>query len=255
FVGTPNLDGVRRLYVYKRLPDLPLIVAVAPAMSTVYAEWWARATWFGALILAFTAIKAAGTWLFVRELRRRQRAEASLERMAHHDPLTGLENRATFDDVLAREWKCARRNEKPLSLLFIDIDRFKSYNDQYGHQAGDVALKSVATRIAACLDRPGDHAARYGGEEFIVVLPDTDTRGAALMAEKIRSAVFNLQIEHRQAPLQMLTVSIGVSTTAVDRVTDASTLLKTADMALYEAKRLGRNCVSIVPQLDTECAA
>lgn len=250
FVATARLDGVRRLYVYKRLSGLPLIVTVAPAMSTVYAEWRARAEWFGVLIFIFTAIKAAGTWLFVRELRRRQRAEAELERVAHRDSLTGLENRATFDEVLEREWRRARRNDKPLSLLFIDIDKFKAYNDCYGHQAGDAALKAVAKRISACLVKPGDHVARYGGEEFVVVLPDTHIAGAMLAAEKIRQAVVDLRVEHSKTSFGCVTVSVGVSSTDVPTISDAGTLVRTADAALYEAKNLGRNRVSVVQSQD-----
>ncbi|WP_322047368.1 diguanylate cyclase [Paraburkholderia sp. J67] len=248
FVGTARLDGVRRLYVYKRLPGLPLIVAVAPALSSVYAEWWSRVEWIGALILVITMIKAAGTWLFVRELRRRQRAEAALERMAHRDSLTGLENRATFDEVLQMEWKRALRDGVPLSLLFIDIDRFKAYNDHYGHQPGDIALKAVAKQISGCIDRPGDHVARYGGEEFVVVLPDTDPAGAILIAERIRAAVFDLQIAHSRTATGVLTVSVGVSSTAIATSTCAANLVQTADAALYEAKGLGRNRVCVVQQ-------
>ncbi|WP_321937699.1 GGDEF domain-containing protein [Paraburkholderia sp. J8-2] len=197
-------------------------------------------------------IKAAGTWLFVRELRRRQRAEALMERMAHRDSLTGLENRGTFDEVLEMEWKRARRDGKPLSLLFIDIDRFKAYNDHYGHQAGDVALKTVARQISKCIDRPGDHVARYGGEEFVVVLPDTDTAGAILIAERIRTAIFDLHVSHSQTPTGFLTVSVGISPKAIATVTCAADLLKTADAALYEAKGLGRDRVCVVQQPEAE---
>ncbi len=246
FVDTARIDGVRRLYVYRRLAGLPLIVSVAPSLSVVYAEWWERVRWFGIFILIFTVIKATGTLLFVRELRRRQHAEALLERMAHRDSLTGLENRGTFDEVLEREWKRARRDEKELCLLFIDIDRFKAYNDHYGHQAGDVALRSVAKQIFACVDRRGDHVARYGGEEFVVVLPNTNEAGAILIAERIRSAIVNLSIAHSQTPIGFLTVSIGVSSAAATNIACASDLVSAADAALYQAKGLGRNCISMV---------
>lgn len=252
FVASAKLDGVRRLYVYRRLPGLPLIVAVAPAMNTVYAEWWTRVGWFAALIFVFTAIQMTGVWLFVYELRRRQRAEAFLERMAHRDSLTGLENRGTFDAVLKREWTRTRRHRNPLSLLFIDIDRFKTYNDHYGHQAGDIALKAVATRISECIDEPWDHVARYGGEEFVVVLPDTDTAGAILVAERIRRSVLDLHVEHAQTAAGFLTVSVGASSTTDATVTDAVGLLKAADAALYEAKGLGRNRVAVAQELDAE---
>lgn len=244
FVGTPLIDGIRRLYVYKRLAGLPLIVTVAPAISTIYADWWAKVEWFAALMLIFSIIKASGTWLFVRELHRRQRAEAELERMAHQDALTGLENRGRFDDVLAREWKRSKRSGKPLSLLFIDIDKFKAYNDHYGHQAGDAVLKTVAARISSCVERPGDHVARYGGEEFVVVLPDTPTEGARLLGEKIRLGILDLQVEHSQTPIGYVTVSVGVSSTELPMISDAALLVQSADTALYEAKETGRNRVA-----------
>ncbi|SDC96939.1 diguanylate cyclase (GGDEF) domain-containing protein [Paraburkholderia lycopersici] len=243
FVGTASTDGVRRLYVYRHLPGLPIVVDVAPTTDEIFADWWARTRWFAALMLVFTAIKATGIRLLVRELRRRQRAESELKRMAQHDALTGLDNRGTLDTVTASEWRRGKRNGQPLSLLFIDIDNFKAYNDYYGHQAGDETLKAVATCILASVTRPGDHVARYGGEEFVVVLPETGSASALSIAEKVRRAIHELHIEHVMSIFGFVTASIGVSTTGVPGITDVCTLVKAADDAVYKAKGLGRNKV------------
>ncbi|WP_415774295.1 diguanylate cyclase [Paraburkholderia sp. J7] len=243
FAGTASIDGVRRLYVYRHLAGLPMVVEVAPAMSEVFADWWSRARWFAILMTVFTAVKAAGTWVLVRQLRRRQRIEAELRRLAQRDALTGLDNRGTLDKITATEWRRARRKGGPLSLLFVDIDNFKAYNDYYGHQAGDEALKAVARSISTSITRPCDHVARYGGEEFVVVLPETGTAGALCVAEKVRRAIEHLQVEHVKSPFGHVTVSIGVSTTGAPGIIDVCTLVKAADDAVYAAKGLGRNRV------------
>ncbi|AOJ77704.1 sensor domain-containing diguanylate cyclase [Burkholderia ubonensis] len=242
-VGVGVIDDVRRIYVYKHLANLPLIVNVAPAEDDIYATWRERAIWIGVLMAAFTAIIAAGSLLLSRELKRRQVAESKLYRLAHTDALTGLDNRGRFDAVLAQEAQHATRSSRPLSVLFIDVDHFKSFNDYYGHQAGDNVLRQVAQCALRCLRRPSDHVARYGGEEFVVTLPDTDARGAAVVAEAIRRAIAGLDIAHERSPYGHLTVSIGVATAVGGRVS-AATLLRLADEALYRAKSGGRNRVS-----------
>ncbi|KVU39746.1 diguanylate cyclase [Burkholderia ubonensis] len=241
--GTAAIDGVRRYFVYRHLSGLPLIVNVAPAEDDIYATWRERAIWIGVLMAAFTAIIAAGSLLLSRELKRRQVAESKLYRLAHTDALTGLDNRGRFDAVLAQEAQRATRSGRPLSVLFIDVDHFKSFNDYYGHQAGDNVLRQVAQCALRCLRRPSDHVARYGGEEFVVTLPDTDARGAATVAEAIRRAIAGLDVEHVMSPYGLVTVSIGTATTTRDRALSAAMLLKLADEALYEAKSSGRNRV------------
>jgi diguanylate cyclase (GGDEF)-like protein len=121
------------------------------------------------------------------------RAESELILLARTDGLTGLNNRRTLGEILEREWRRARRTRSVFSLLFVDIDRFKAYNDTYGHQAGDDALTAVAKCIGENIRRPMDSAARYGGEEFVVVLPDTAAEGAVQIAEKIRQAISELK--------------------------------------------------------------
>ena len=243
FAGTASIDGIRRLYVYKHLPGLPIIVDVAPAESDIYAEWQRRAIRLGIVMAVFSIILGAGSLLLSRELQRRQLAESKLQHLARTDALTGLSNRGTFDDTLQKEWQQANRTGLPLSLLFVDIDKFKAYNDYYGHQAGDEVLRAVAQCVALCIRRPADHVARYGGEEFVVTLPDTDASGAAKIAETVRHAVFDLNIEHVQSGYGCVTVSIGVVTSQGRAVHDGAILVRMADSALYEAKSTGRNRV------------
>ncbi len=243
FAGTASIDGIRRLYVYKHLPGLPIIVDVAPAESDVYAEWQRRATRLEIVMAVFSMILGSGSLLLSRELRRRQLAESKLQHLARTDALTGLSNRGTFDDTLQKEWQRANRSGRPLSLLFIDIDQFKAYNDYYGHQAGDEVLRAVAQCVGLCVLRSADQVARYGGEEFVVTLPDTDATGATNVAETIRRAVFDLNLEHVQSRYGRVTVSIGLVTSQGRGAHDGATLVNMADSALYEAKSTGRNRV------------
>ncbi|MCC8402289.1 diguanylate cyclase [Paraburkholderia sp. MMS20-SJTN17] len=243
FVGTASIDGVRRLYVYRHIPGLPIVVAVAPALNEIFAGWRLRARWLALLMALFIVATGTGAWTLVRELCRRQQAETQLQRMAHRDALTGLENRGTFDEIWKREWLRAQRTGKLLSLLFIDIDNFKAYNDYYGHQAGDQVLKEVARRTASCVVRAADHVARYGGEEFVVILPETDAGGAVCVAESIRRAIYDLEIEHVKSAFGRVTISIGVASSDEPGILDETALIKAADTALYRAKSQGRNCV------------
>ncbi|RQS60954.1 GGDEF domain-containing protein [Burkholderia sp. Bp8963] len=241
--GMASIDGVRRIFVYRHLSGLPLIVNVAPAESDIYASWRDRAVWVIVLVGLFSVFIVGASLLLSRELRRRQVAESKLYRLAHTDALTGLDNRGKFDAVLTKEVRRANRSGRPLSVLFVDVDHFKAFNDYYGHQAGDDVLREVAQTASRCLRRQGDHIARYGGEEFVVTLPDTDARGAAVVAEAIRRAISGLEIEHVQSPYGCVTASIGAATSADHRAKSAETLLKLADEALYRAKSGGRNRV------------
>ncbi|WP_038710393.1 sensor domain-containing diguanylate cyclase [Burkholderia sp. lig30] len=252
FAGPALIDGVRRIFVFRHLADLPLIVNVAPAESDVYAPWKRRATWLAVMMGIFTAIIASGSLLLSRELKRRQVAESKLYRLAHTDALTGLDNRGTFDAALAKEAQRANRSGRPLSVLFFDVDLFKRYNDYYGHQAGDEVLRAIARSTSRCLRRLDDHVARYGGEEFVVTLPDTDARGALAVAESIRRAIAGLNIEHVQSPYGRVTISIGTATRTGSAAIDERTLVKLADEALYHAKSNGRNCVSEAGRCATE---
>jgi diguanylate cyclase (GGDEF)-like protein len=181
----------------------------------------------------------------VRE-RTRQLAEANeaLERLATTDGLTGIANHRVFQDRLAHEWARAERDGSPLSLLMIDVDAFKAYNDGLGHQAGDSCLRQVAQVVADHATRPGDLAARYGGEEFAVILAGTDDGGARAVADKLRAAVEALAVPHPGSPVApAVTVSIGLATARPVLGGAPAMLVAAADGGLYRAKRSGRNRV------------
>jgi diguanylate cyclase (GGDEF)-like protein len=161
--------------------------------------------------------------------------------LALEDALTGLSNRRQFDLFILAEMGRARRAQTSLALLMIDVDHFKSYNDHYGHLAGDECLRKISALITENIKRPGDLAARYGGEEFTVVLPATDYVGAFLVAEKIRRAVQQAGIEHREGVDGMVTVSLGVCAYDPASQTQPDDLVGAADKALYVAKASGRN--------------
>lgn len=169
-----------------------------------------------------------------------------LQRLMNSDGLTGLSNRRHFDEYLELEWRRAMRDQAQLSLLMIDVDFFKTYNDSFGHVEGDEALRKVAAAIREASSRPSDLPARYGGEEFALVLPNTSPGGARLVAEKLRLAVEALKIPHI-APAEgaSLTISIGLSTMTPVQGTDCRQLIMAADKGLYTAKNNGRNQVGI----------
>ncbi|WP_171006480.1 PleD family two-component system response regulator [Pseudomonas sp. 2FG] len=170
-----------------------------------------------------------------------------LQRLMNSDGLTGLSNRRHFDEYLELEWRRALREQSQLSLLMIDVDYFKHYNDGFGHLAGDEVLRQVAIAIRAGGSRPTDLPARYGGEEFAMVLPSTSPGGARLVAEKIRLAVVALQIPHiSPLPDSCLTVSAGVATLTPKQGGSSRLLIQAADQGLYLAKRSGRNQVGAI---------
>ncbi len=170
-------------------------------------------------------------------------ANRQLEELAALDPLTGLANRRRFTEVLGTEHRRARRLGLPLSIVVVDVDRFKLFNDRYGHPAGDACLQAVAGAIDSVLRRPGDLAARIGGEEFVVLLANTRAVGARLMAGRIRGAVRALALAHADSDAGIVTVSQGIASTEPGDDSDAATLMNIADQALYEAKRSGRDAV------------
>ena len=168
-------------------------------------------------------------------------ANTVLEELATIDSITGLCNRRRFDVFIQQEWQRSRRTHQPLSLLMIDIDHFKIFNDRYGHQRGDECIQEVASVLRAAAHRPADLACRYGGEEFTLVLAETDSSGAFAVAESVRRAVEGLGIPNDGAPLGIITVSIGVATRTGEEYSRAAELIAACDRALYEAKNSGRN--------------
>ncbi len=178
-----------------------------------------------------------------------ERQKKKLEELATHDGLTGVYNKRKFNEVFNHEWKRAERNGMYLGILMVDVDFFKQYNDTYGHQAGDKALRKVAQAIKSMAKRPADFVARYGGEEFIVLLPETDPEGVKMVGEKIRRAVENLKIPHEKSTVsEYLTVSVG-AISIIPKKDLFFSLIKAADEALYESKKKGRNRVSYKDEL------
>lgn len=164
-----------------------------------------------------------------------------LHDLAFVDGLTGVANRRLFDERLEAEWRRCKRSQLPLSLIMIDIDYFKLYNDHYGHQMGDDCLRAVASALKTRVLRPYDLLARYGGEEFVCLLPETDLAGATVIANALLDAVHALKIEHvRSNNNQMVSISLGVASEDFAQERSAEQLLQRADSCLYQAKRKGR---------------
>jgi diguanylate cyclase (GGDEF)-like protein len=161
------------------------------------------------------------------------------------DGLTGVSNRRKFDEDLSADWRYCLREHAPLSLILLDIDYFKRYNDRYGHQAGDTCLRSVAKALSEVLRRPYDSIARYGGEEFACLLPKTELKGAIGIAQKMQTGIRELAIEHLDSEVaSVVTISLGVATLSPSAELEPRSLLEAADKHLYEAKRAGRARVS-----------
>lgn len=167
----------------------------------------------------------------------------SQEKLVVKDELTGIANRRYFNELLQREWKRLKREQKSLSLILCDIDYFKNYNDTYGHLMGDFCLKLVAQTLKRAVKRPGDLVARYGGEEFAILLPITDKIGTIYVAEMLRLAILQLKILNSASETySYVTISLGITTTIPQDNLSPQELLEVADQSLYEAKKTGRNC-------------
>ena len=167
-----------------------------------------------------------------------KRIADELRRIATIDGLTGVANRRGFDDALQHEWRRARRSGDPLALLMIDVDHFKSFNDRYGHPAGDVCLRAVALALVRCSLRPADLVARYGGEEFVVLLPDTPVAEGQVILTRLQRALTGGLFMHESKQV-FVTFSAGVTAYRANEAIE--TALERADQALYEAKRTGKN--------------
>ncbi|CAO3417767.1 diguanylate cyclase domain-containing protein [Azospirillum doebereinerae] len=175
-----------------------------------------------------------------------------LRSLSFLDGLTGIANRRRFDETMEREWRRCARIQQPVSLVILDVDHFKAYNDHYGHQSGDECLRAVAEVLAERMKRPCDLVARYGGEEFICLLPETENSGAAQVAEWLRAAVADCGIPHAKSPVaSCVTISLGVATMVPGSSRTPDQLAQAADQLLYQAKRAGRNRVqgATVPAL------
>ncbi|GLU38753.1 PleD family two-component system response regulator [Pseudomonas sp. NBRC 100443] len=262
----PDTDGLELVRQYRRHPqtrDIPIIVlstkeepqvksAAFAAGANDYLvklpdaiELVARVRYHSRSYLALQQRDEA-----YRALRESQQklleTNLVLQRLMNSDGLTGLSNRRHFDEYLEMEWRRALREQSQLSLLLIDVDHFKAYNDTFGHVAGDEALRRVAGTIRESCARSSDLPARYGGEEFAIILPGTSPGGARLLAEKLRLTVQALGIAHEQPDSgAVLTVSVGVATLTPGQGESCLKLIEHADRALYNAKHGGRNQVGV----------
>jgi len=245
YSGSGALDGVPRMLVW-RDGTQPLVVLVGKPWQDILRLWHTEAARIGAIMVALILFVLAVTLYLAGEIGRRAHAEDKLEELATTDALTGLRNRRKFDAEIETEWQRAARHKIPIALLMIDADHFKSYNDSFGHQAGDQVLVGIAICISDSVRRASDCAARYGGEEFAVLLPGLSPAQALGIAETIR-----LKFQGWSDGPTVATLSIGVASMIPSTSTDWAVLLKAADNALYAAKANGRNlCVlASIPKL------
>lgn len=187
----------------------------------------------------------------IRDISERKRVEGELaslqkklEQFSYQDSLTGIANRRMFDQTLEREWSRSQRNQSPLSLMLIDIDFFKQFNDFYGHQLGDACIIDVAKALTSISKRASDLVARYGGEEFVILLPETEAKDARRLATMCVNKIIEQQIPHLSSKTSdVVTISIGVSTIVPLLSTQPALLISAADKRLYKAKKNGRNRV------------
>jgi diguanylate cyclase (GGDEF)-like protein len=230
-----TVDGVRRVGSYQHLSQFPLTILVAQSEWGVQSSFRSQLIWnAGILVLVLTIVAAMGG--------RALKANRFLKSQAMQDGLTGLGNRRIFEETIQSEFRRAARSIEPLSVILIDIDHFKDYNDCYGHLAGDECLRSIALAIRGCIRRAGDMVARYGGEEIIAVLPGVGTPSAFALARTMKKAVHDLALPHVRGVHNIVTFSAGVATYVPGRGTVSwQMLVEAADAALYEAKAKGRD--------------
>jgi diguanylate cyclase (GGDEF)-like protein len=245
YSGRSAVDHVLRLFVW-RDGNKPLVVLVGKPWDSILSLWRTEATRIGAIMVGLILFMLAVTLFLAREIGRRAAAEDKLEELATTDALTGLKNRRKFDTEIDAEWRRAARQQMPLALLMIDADHFKSYNDTFGHQAGDEVLVGIAICISDSVRRAGDCAVRYGGEEFAVLLPGLSAAAAMEVAETIR-----LKVQQWSGDSSVTTVSIGVASLTPVTSLQWTELVNSADKALYAAKANGRNqtVLARVPKL------
>ncbi|MDX7953838.1 sensor domain-containing diguanylate cyclase [Lichenihabitans sp. Uapishka_5] len=245
YQGASAIDGAERLYHYRRLDRLPLVINVGLSVADIHAAWLPRTALIGIVVALSCGSMILVTRLLGHELRRRVEAEAALLKLVDADGLTGLANRRCFDRVLAERWQQGLDAGRPLSLLMIDADHFKPFNDLFGHTAGDEALRQIARCLDLHAQREGELAVRYGGEEFAMILPNVGVPEAARIAERVRRSVSHLRVAHPGSPHGHLTVSIGCATADPVLMSGCADLATAADEALYRCKYAGRDKVLV----------
>ena len=243
-VVMPGLDGYevcRRLKQDPRTGEIPVIFVTAQSDATEEEDGLAA----GAVDFIAKSASANVMRARVNTLLTLKRQSDQLRRLARVDGLTGLANRRHFDETLASEWRRGARFGRPLSLVLIDLDHFKLFNDHYGHQAGDACLKQVSACLKAAFTRSNDLVARYGGEEFVCVMPETSLEGAEAQAQSLEKQVRALQIPHEKSAVAagIVTISVGVAAAIPTVTSDCAALILCADRLLYTAKDAGRGQV------------
>jgi diguanylate cyclase (GGDEF)-like protein len=252
FEGVASVDRVDRIYSLVAVENLPLVVGAGLSKEQLLAPWRDKMRIILAMMLILSTAMGALGFLLTRELRLRRRAELELADLASAlavaaatDELTGLPNRRSFDSQSAKEWSRAIAKCEPISMFVIDVDYFKQFNDCFGHQYGDRALRLVASCIRGHMRGAQDYSARYGGEEFAALLPGMESDQARSLAEEIRASVAQTRLSLSGDDIARLTISVGVSTHAPKEGELFATAFAAADQALYEAKKLGRNRVGV----------
>lgn len=254
-----QVDDIERLYSFRRMQSYPFLVAVGRSKNDILSGWRHSSIMIGTAAFLVCAMFAGFGRKLIRQVVIRDRLDQllrdlseelqehnlGLQQLAQTDKLTGIANRRRFDELLELELRRSQRTGMPVSLILLDLDYFKQFNDVYGHLAGDACLRDCAQALTTQVVRAGDVAARYGGEEFAVILSNTDEAGAVAVGERIRAAIEALGIAHRLAPARIVTASLGVATARLVSAgkSAASILIEQADRQLYEAKRRGRNQV------------
>lgn len=276
----PEMNGIeacRQIKSMEQYKDLPIIiVSVNTEMENLEASFEAGAIDFIPMPLNRIELLARVRSVLKLKLEMDQRKAREEELLYIHeqlkksnevlqqhaiiDGLTGVFNRRNFDEMLKREWQRALRKSFPISLILLDVDYFKGYNDTYGHQMGDECLRKIAAALAKALKRPGDLIARYGGEEFSVILPETDANGALTVANNMQAGMENLNIPYPKSKVSdQVTISMGVATTIPDylksftivssKFAQLKSFIESADRALYFAKDSGRNQIKFADDL------
>jgi diguanylate cyclase (GGDEF)-like protein len=245
-VMMPDMDGWKVCQHLKNTPEtqhIPIIFVTA--MTQIKDE--IKSLELGAVDFITKPFHHSVVKARVRTHLELKRQRDYLQNISSLDGLTGISNRRRFDEFIQKEWRRSARSQKPLSLLMMDIDFFKPFNDHYGHPEGDTCLKMVARTLAEALQRPGDLVARYGGEEFVSILPGTDYSGLIITAEKIRHNIEKLAIPHKKSSIsEVVTISLGGITVAPNLDNSYQDIIKKADDCLYIAKEKGRNQASIL---------
>jgi diguanylate cyclase (GGDEF)-like protein len=247
--AVPLLSSVGHAFRYFAIPVMvPICIRMLSVGDSIHLIMGLMIAVFGIAMLA-SSTQVYRLYRDSENLRRELLSSIEVshtqEHLARVDTLTGIPNRRLFEEELVKEWGRAQRDNETLAVIFADIDYFKEYNDLHGHPAGDSCLVDVAQALHRALFRPGDVVARIGGEEFAFLLPRTKLNGALSVAEQMRERILSLNLPHEASPVAcQITLSFGVASTEADGVASSTDLIRASDIALYEAKRRGRNQVA-----------